>query len=395
MSSLRGKKILIGVTGGIAAYKTPILVRLLKKLNAEVKVVMTESAKEFVTPLTLSTTSQNPVVSSFKSDDDSTWNNHVELGLWADFFIIYPATANTLFKMANGNCDNLLIATYLSCKSKVFFSPAMDLDMYKHKSTKDSIKKLESIGNILIPPAHGELASGLVGEGRLPEPEDIINFLNSYFSKKLRLSNKNILITAGPTIEKIDPVRYISNYSSGKMGYALAEEALSLGANVSLISGPTNQSVSKEIELMKIETTDEMYKNTIKKFETSDVVIMAAAVSDFKPKIYSKNKIKKNGDYLDLRFKKTKDILSELGKRKSNQFLVGFALENKNEIENAKKKMYEKNLDLIILNSLNDKGAGFKYDTNKVTIINKSNEVFNYELKQKNQVATDIFQHIQ
>jgi len=297
--------------------------------------------------------------------------------------------------MANGNCDNLLIATYLSCKSKVFFSPAMDLDMYKHKSTKDSIKKLESIGNILIPPAHGELASGLIGEGRLPEPEDIINFLNNYFSKKLRLSNKNILITAGPTIEKIDPVRYISNHSSGKMGYALAEEALSLGANVSLISGPTNQSVSKEIELMKIETTDEMYKNTIKKFETSDVVIMAAAVSDFKPKIYSKNKIKKNGDYLDLRFKKTKDILSELGKRKSNQFLVGFALENKNEIENAKKKMYEKNLDLIILNSLNDKGAGFKYDTNKVTIINKSNEVFNYELKQKNQVATDIFQHIQ
>ena len=394
MSSLREKKILIGVTGGIAAYKTPILVRLLKKLNAEVKVVMTESAKEFVTPLTLSTTSQNPVVSSFKSDD-STWNNHVELGLWADFFIIYPATANTLFKMANGNCDNLLIATYLSCKSKVFFSPAMDLDMYKHKSTKDSIKKLKSIGNILIPPAHGELASGLIGKGRLPEPEDIINFLNSYFSKKLRLSNKNILITAGPTIEKIDPVRYISNHSSGKMGYALAEEALCLGANVSLISGPTNQSVSKEIELMKIETTDEMYKNTIKKFEKSDVVIMAAAVSDFKPKIYSKNKIKKNGDYLDLKFKKTKDILSELGKRKSNQFLVGFALENKNEIENAKKKMYEKNLDLIILNSLNDKGAGFKYDTNKVTIINKSNEVFNYELKQKNQVATDIFQHIQ
>ncbi len=394
MSSLRKKKILIGVTGGIAAYKTPILVRLLKKLNAEVKVVMTESAKEFVTPLTLSTTSQNPVVSSFKSED-STWNNHVELGLWADFFIIYPATANTLFKMANGNCDNLLIATYLSCKSKVFFSPAMDLDMYKHKSTKDSIKKLKSIGNILIPPAHGELASGLIGEGRLPEPEDIINFLNTYFSKKLRLSNKNILITAGPTIEKIDPVRYISNHSSGKMGYALAEEALSLGANVSLISGPTNQSVSKEIELMEIETTDEMYKKTIKKFEVSDVVIMAAAVSDFKPKIYSKNKIKKNGDYLDLRFKKTKDILSELGKRKSNQFLVGFALENKNEIENAKKKMYEKNLDLIILNSLNDKGAGFKYDTNKVTIINKSNEVFNYELKQKNQVATDIFQHIQ
>ena len=384
MSSLREKKILIGVTGGIAAYKTPILVRLLKKLNAEVKVVMTESAKEFVTPLTLSTTSQNPVVSSFKSDD-STWNNHVELGLWADFFIIYPATANTLFK----------IATYLSCKSKVFFSPAMDLDMYKHKSTKDSIKKLKSIGNILIPPAHGELASGLIGKGRLPEPEDIINFLNSYFSKKLRLSNKNILITAGPTIEKIDPVRYISNHSSGKMGYALAEEALCLGANVSLISGPTNQSVSKEIELMEIETTDEMYKKTIKKFETSDVVIMAAAVSDFKPKIYSKNKIKKNGDYLDLKFKKTKDILSELGKRKSNQFLVGFALENKNEIENAKKKMYEKNLDLIILNSLNDKGAGFKYDTNKVTIINKSNEVFNYELKQKNQVATDIFQHIQ
>ena len=380
MSSLREKKILIGVTGGIAAYKTPILVRLLKKLNAEVKVVMTESAKEFVTPLTLSTTSQNPVVSSFKSDDDSTWNNHVELGLWADFMLICPATANTLFKMANGNCDNLLTAVYLSCKSKIFFAPAMDLDMFKHKSTKESISKLVSFGNILIPPKHGELASGLVGEGRLPDPQEIVQFIEEFYSNKLPLIGKKVLITAGPTIEELDPVRFISNHSSGKMGYALANAALRLGADVSLISGPTNQNISsKKLKLTNIKTAFEMYNALLDDFYSSDVVIMAAAVSDYKPKKFFKKKIKKNNKDLNIKFEKTLDILGELGKIKSSQILVGFALENENEISNAKSKLENKNLDLIILNSLNDEGAGFGFDTNKISVISKSDEIINYD----------------
>lgn len=396
MSILSGKKVLLGISGGIAAYKTPNLVRAFVKQGAEVKVVMTESAKDFVTSLSLSTVSKNPVFSTFKSEEeDGVWNNHVELGLWADFMIICPATANTLFKMANGNCDNLLTAVYLSCKSKIFFAPAMDLDMYKHMSTKKSIEKLQSYGNILIPPAVGELASGLSGEGRLPEPDEITDFIINYYSKNLPLKNKNVLITAGPTIEEIDPVRFISNHSSGKMGFALAHEAAILGANVILISGPTNQVLSaNQVDLIKIKSADEMFEKTLSYFKNSDIVIMSAAVSDYMPAEFSQKKLKKDNKDLNVKFKKTRDILFELGKIKSKQFLVGFALENDKELINAKTKMKKKNLDLIVLNSLNDKGAGFGHDTNKVSVINNSNEVFNYDLKSKSEVAEDIFKHI-
>ena len=396
MSILSGKKILLGISGGIAAYKTPNLVRSFIKQGAEVKVVMTDSAKEFVTPLSLSTVSNNPVFSSFKSDeDDGMWNNHVELGLWCDIMLICPATANTLFKMANGNCDNLLIAVYLSCKSDVFFAPAMDLDMYKHNSTKESVKKLQSFGNILIPPAVGELASGLSGEGRLPEPEEVVEFIHNHYSANLPLNGKKVLISAGPTVEQLDPVRFISNHSSGKMGYSLAETALSLGGDVTLVSGPTNQIISsKKIHLINVKTGNEMYSNILDNYEDADIVIMAAAVSDYKPKEFSQKKIKKYNKEINIKFEKTTDILNELGKHKKNQFLVGFALENDNEIINAKTKLKNKNLDLIVLNSLNDKGAGFGYDTNKVSLINKSDEIVTFDLKEKSMVALDIFNYI-
>jgi len=396
MSILSGKKILLGISGGIAAYKTPNLVRSFIKQGAEVKVVMTDSAKEFVTPLSLSTVSNNPVFSSFKSDeDDGMWNNHVELGLWCDIMLICPATANTLFKMANGNCDNLLIAVYLSCKSDVFFAPAMDLDMYKHNSTKESVKKLQSFGNILIPPAVGELASGLSGEGRLPEPEEVVEFIHNHYSANLPLNGKKVLISAGPTVEQLDPVRFISNHSSGKMGYSLAETALSLGGDVTLVSGPTNQIISsKKIHLINVKTGNEMYSNVLDNYEDADIVIMAAAVSDYKPKEFSQKKIKKDNKEINIKFEKTTDILNELGKHKKNQFLVGFALENDNEIINAKTKLKNKNLDLIVLNSLNDKGAGFGYDTNKVSLINKSDEIVTFDLKEKSMFALDIFNYI-
>ena len=396
MSILRGKKILLGITGGIAAYKTPILVRLLKKAGTEVKVVLTENAKEFVTPLSLSTVSENPVLSKFK-DDDESWNNHVELGLWCDFMLICPATANSLYKMANGNCDNLLIAAYLSCKSKIFFAPAMDLDMYKHESTKQSIEKLVSFGNILIPPDSGELASGLVGEGRLPEPKSIVEFLIEHYSENLPLRNKKVLITAGPTLEPIDPVRFISNYSSGKMGYRLAEEAKLLGASVSLISGPSNEILSEtNIDLIRVSTSQQMEEAVMSRFNNSDIVIMAAAISDYRPKAYSQKKIKKESEAQDfiIELKKTNDILFNLGKLKKNQLLIGFALENHNEIKNAIKKVKEKNLDMIILNSLNDEGAAFGHDTNKVTIIDSKLNINHYDLKQKRFVAKDIFEYI-
>ena len=396
MSILRGKKILLGITGGIAAYKTPILVRLLKKAGAEIKVVLTENAKEFVTPLSLSTVSENPVLSKFK-DDDENWNNHVELGLWCDLMLICPATANSLYKMANGNCDNLLIATYLSCKSKIFFAPAMDLDMYKHESTKQSIEKLISFGNILIPPDSGELASGLVGEGRLPEPKSIVDFLIAHYSKNLPLKNKKVLITAGPTLEPIDPVRFISNHSSGKMGYRLAEEAKRLGASVCLISGPSNETlIETGIDLVSVRTSDQMEKEVMKRYQNSDIVIMAAAISDYTPKSYSNKKIKKESEskVFTIDFKKTNDILFNLGKLKKNQLLIGFALENNNEIKNAKKKLKEKNLDIIVLNSLNDEGAAFGHDTNKVTIIDDNLKVNHYDLKPKRFVANDIFEYI-
>ena len=396
MSILSGKKVLLGISGGIAAYKTPNLVRCLIKKGAEVKVVMTDSAKDFVTPLSLSTVSKNPVHSSFKSDDeDGVWNNHVELGLWADFMLICPATANTLFKMANGNCDNLLLGVYLSCKSETFFAPAMDLDMYKHQSTKESINKLISFGNILIPPAHGELASGLSGEGRLPEPHEIVDFIEKHYSKNLPLAGKKVLISAGPTIEELDPVRYISNHSSGKMGYSLAETALSLGAEVKLISGPTNQSISSEnIKIVHIKTGNELLEAIRNDYNNSDIVIMAAAVSDYKPIEFSEKKIKKDNNELNIKFEKTTDILFELGQNKKNQILVGFALENNNELSNAINKLEKKNLDLIVLNSLNDEGAGFGYDTNKITVVDCSGNVTPYKLKKKNEVADDVFKHI-
>ena len=396
MSILSGKKVLLGISGGIAAYKTPNLVRCLIKKGAEVKVVMTDSAKDFVTPLSLSTVSKNPVHSSFKSDDeDGVWNNHVELGLWADFMLICPATANTLFKMANGNCDNLLLGVYLSCKSETFFAPAMDLDMYKHQSTKESINKLISFGNILIPPAHGELASGLSGEGRLPEPHEIVDFIEKHYTKNLPLVGKKVLISAGPTIEELDPVRYISNHSSGKMGYSLAETALSLGADVKLISGPTNQSISSEnIKIVHIKTGNELLEAIRNDYNNSDIVIMAAAVSDYKPIEFSEKKIKKDNNELNIKFEKTTDILFELGQNKKNQILVGFALENNNELSNAINKLEKKNLDLIVLNSLNDEGAGFGYDTNKITVVDCSGNVTPYKLKKKNEVADDVFKHI-
>ena len=396
MSILSGKKVLLGISGGIAAYKTPNLVRCLIKKGAEVKVVMTDSAKDFVTPLSLSTVSKNPVHSSFKSDDeDGVWNNHVELGLWADFMLICPATANTMFKMANGNCDNLLLGVYLSCKSETFFAPAMDLDMYKHQSTKESINKLISFGNILIPPAHGELASGLSGEGRLPEPHEIVDFIEKHYTKNLPLEGKKVLISAGPTIEQLDPVRYISNHSSGKMGYSLAETALSLGAEVKLISGPTNQSISSEnIKIVHIKTGNELLEAIRNDYNNSDIVIMAAAVSDYKPIEFSEKKIKKDNNELNIKFEKTTDILFELGQNKKNQILVGFALENNNELSHAKNKLEKKNLDLIVLNSLNDEGAGFGYDTNKITVVDCSGNVTPYKLKKKNEVADDVFKHI-
>ena len=396
MSILSGKKVLLGISGGIAAYKTPNLVRCLVKKGAEVKVVMTDSAKDFVTPLSLSTVSKNIVHSSFKSDDeDGMWNNHVDLGLWADFMLICPATANTLFKMANGNCDNLLLGVYLSCKSETFFAPAMDLDMYKHQSTKESINKLISFGNILIPPAHGELASGLSGEGRLPEPHEIVDFIEKHYTKNLRLEGKKVLISAGPTIEQLDPVRYISNHSSGKMGYSLAETALSLGAEVKLISGPTNQSISSEnIKIVHIKTGNELLEAIRNDYNNSDIVIMAAAVSDYKPIEFSEKKIKKDNNELNIKFEKTTDILFELGQNKKNQILVGFALENNNELSNAINKLEKKNLDLIVLNSLNDEGAGFGYDTNKITVVDCSGNVTPYKLKKKNEVADDVFKHI-
>ena len=390
MSVLSGKKILLGVTGGIAAYKSANLVRLLIKLDCQIKVVMTPSAKDFVTPLTLSTLSKNPVLSTFTTDEeDELWNNHVELGLWADLFLICPATANTLSKMSNGNCDNLLIATYLSAKCKVYFAPAMDLDMYKHESTKLSIKKLISFGNALIPPESGELASGLVGEGRMAEPENIVAFIEKDLSSNLPLNGKTFLITAGPTFEPIDPVRFIGNHSSGKMGFELAETASNLGANVILISGPTNEKLkSNSIQLKLITSSDQMFEEVVNKYSIADVVIMSAAVADFKPKSISNKKLKKNNQNLSIEVEKTKDILSHLGNTKANQLLIGFALETDNEIENAKRKLINKNLDLIILNSLNDKGAGFGFDTNKVSIISKENKIINFPLKHKKAVKT-------
>lgn len=397
MSVLSGKKILLGVTAGIAAYKTASLVRLFIKSGAEVKVIMTPASKDFVTPLTLSTLSKNPVHSTFyeKEDENELWNNHVELGLWADVFVVAPATANTLSKMSHGTCDNLLLATYLSAKCPVYFAPAMDLDMYKHPSTLESLQKLQEFGNIMIPATSGELASGLVGEGRMAEPEDIVNFVENDIISKLPLKGKKLLLTAGPTYEAIDPVRFIGNHSSGKMGFALAENAANLGAQVFLVTGPTNQKlVHSSVEIVAISSAEEMYQAAHRYFEDMDVAILSAAVADYRPKNVADQKIKKKNASLEIALEPTKDILASLGAIKKNQFLVGFALETENEIENAISKLVRKNLDAIVLNSLNDKGAGFATNTNKITFIDSDQKVTPFELKSKDEVAKDILNEI-
>ncbi len=396
MLALKNKNIILGITGGIAAYKSAFLTRLLVKAGANVKVIMTPNAKQFITPLTLATLSKNVVYSEFFNAENGNWNSHVDLGLWADLMIIAPATASSIGKMANGIADNLLITTYLSAKCPIFIAPAMDLDMYKHPSTTKNIDTLKSFQNIIIEPPSGELASGLDGKGRMEEPENIIKVLNNYFSKKQDFKNKTILITAGPTYEKIDPVRFIGNYSSGKMGFAIAEEFADRGALVKLISGPVNiNTTNKNIEIFNIESAEEMHQKSIEIFPKTDIAIMVAAVSDFTPKIKSETKIKREKNNLNIELQPTKDIAAELGKiKKENQILVGFALETDNEKENASKKLSKKNLDLIILNSLNDKGSGFKNDTNKITIIDKNNKFVNFELKSKSEVATDIVDYI-
>ncbi|MGB5395433.1 MAG: bifunctional phosphopantothenoylcysteine decarboxylase/phosphopantothenate--cysteine ligase CoaBC [Lutimonas sp.] len=396
MSVLRGKNVLLGITAGIAAYKTAFLVRGLIKAGADVQVVMTPASKEFVTPLTLSTLSKKPVYSTFYSEDgEKEWNNHVDLALWADYILIAPATANTLSKMVKGTCDNLLLAVYLSAKSQVYFAPAMDLDMYRHPSTKENIEKLQQIGNIFIPPTEGELASGLVGEGRMAEPEDIIQFIEMDILSKLPLRNQKVLITAGPTYESIDPVRFIGNYSSGKMGFALAEEAVGLGAEVILVTGPTALGTkSNRITRIDVRSADEMYKAVHQFYRDVDIGIFAAAVSDYRPAVISDFKIKKKENNLHLDLIPTQDILASAGKFKDKQFLVGFALETDNELENAKTKLRKKNLDMIVLNSLQDEGAGFRKNTNKITIIDKNERILSFELKEKSEVAKDIFDEI-
>ncbi len=397
MSILSGKNILLGISAGIAAYKTASLVRAYIKAGANVQVVMTPASKDFVTPLTLSTLSKNPVHSSFynEEDENAVWNNHVELGLWADYFIVAPATANTLSKMANGACDNLLLATYLSAKCPVYFAPAMDLDMYKHPSTANTFKTLQSFGNVMIPATSGELASGLVGQGRLAEPEDIVSFMEKDILGKLPLKEKKVLITAGPTYEAIDPVRFIGNHSSGKMGFEIAKAAANLGAEVILITGPTYQKVSHAlIEVIPVVSAQDMYDAAHEHFNTVNVAILSAAVADYRPKEIANQKIKKQEKTLTLELEKTKDILASLGAIKNQQLLVGFALETNNELEYAKGKLKKKNLDLIVLNSLKDKGAGFKGETNKVTIIDNKDNVTAYSLKSKADVAKDLMNEI-
>lgn len=402
MTVLSGKNILLGVTGGIAAYKSAFLVRLLVKKGANVKVVMTSSAKEFVTPLTLSTLSKNEVFSSFTEENpdpqsvkEPKWNNHVDLALWADYMLIAPATANTLSKMAHGACDNFLLAVYLSADCPVFYAPAMDLDMYKHPTTEETFKKLDSFGNIQIPAAFGELASGLVGQGRMAEPDEIVSFLERDILKRLPLKGKRIMITAGPTYEAIDPVRFIGNHSSGKMGYALAEEAASLGAEVILISGPVNLKLNNDlVKIERVTSAAEMYEIAHKYFPSCNIAILSAAVADYKPSQVAKEKIKKKEGNMTIELTKTQDILLSLGKIKKDQYLVGFALETENEEENAKLKLKKKNLDLIVLNSLRDEGAGFQKDTNKVTLISKDNKLHPFPVKPKSEVAKDILEYI-
>ncbi len=399
---LRGKKILLGVCGSIAAYKAAELIRLLVKARAEVQVIATTSACTFITPLTLSTLSKRPVLTSFTNDGDSTgtWNNHVELGLWADLFLIAPASANTMAKCAHGICDNLLTAVYLSARCPVVFAPAMDLDMYSHPSTRRNARLLKGYGHYIADSSYGELASGLVGRGRMREPEELLSYIQDILSLSnfsAPLQGKKILITAGPTYEPIDPVRFIGNRSTGKMGYAIAEECARLGGDVTLISGPTHLQPGDKIQRVRVDTAESMYNAASRYSDQSDIIIMAAAVADYKPAIVYDQKIKKEDkeEELTLSLHRTRDIAAEIGKRKGkNQISVGFALETNDELQNARKKILSKNLDFIVLNSLNDPGAGFGYDTNKITIIDKQNKITTFELKSKKEAAADIVQHI-
>ena len=403
---LENKKIVLGITGSIAAYKACILARLLIKKGAEVQVVMTPAAKEFITPLTLATLTQKPVVSEFFDRRDGSWHSHVNLGLWADAMLIAPASASTIGKMANGIADNMLVNTYLSMKQSptsegkvktpVFVAPAMDLDMYAHPSTQANLQKLQSYGNHIIEPATGFLASKLEGKGRMEEPEKIVEVLEQFFAKQQKLAGKKVLITAGPTYEKIDPVRFIGNYSSGKMGFALAEVCAEQGAEVTLVSGPVMlQTKHPGIKRIDVESAQQMYEAATKHFPKADIAILCAAVADFTPKTTADKKIKRKGDNLKLELQPTKDIAAALGAvKKKKQVLVGFALETDNEQKNAKEKMERKNFDFIVLNSLQDKGAGFRVDTNKVTIIGRHNDLTAYDIKSKREVAEDIIGYV-
>ena len=396
MSVLNGQNVLLGISASIAAYKSAELVRCFVKLGANVRVVQTPSSKEFVTPLTLSTLSKNPVLSTLtKEEDKDVWNNHVEIGLWADIFVIAPASSNTLSKMSSGECDNLLLTTYMSAKCPVFFAPAMDLDMYKHPSTITNIEKLISYGNFLIPPGDGELASGLVGKGRMAEPYEIVSFIIDQLYSNLPLSGKKVLLTAGPTYEAIDPVRFIGNHSSGKMGVALANKLAAMGAMVDLVIGPCNmQTDHPNINRVDVVSSVQMLEACDAVYQKMDIAISSAAVADYKPKSVASSKIKKKDNNLNIDLEPTVDILKHLGDNKKNQILIGFALETDNEEENAKSKIAKKNLDFIVLNSLNDKGAGFKHDTNKISIIDKHNKIQRFELKSKDEVANDIVTHL-
>ena len=393
MESLKGKKILLGITGSIAAYKSAFLCRLFIKAGAEVKVIMTNASKDFISPLTLSTLSKNQVFSDISAGEQ--WNNHVELGLWADAFIIAPLTASSLSKMAHGQSDNMLVASYLSSKCPVFFAPAMDLDMWIHESTKRNIELLKSYGNHLIPVGSGELASGLVGDGRMAEPEDILAILDAHFKKKQDFKGKKILITAGPTFESLDPVRFIGNHSTGRMGISIAEEFAERGAEVHLILGPSKLKASEIVNTIHIRSAEEMYQACLNLYPDMDFAVFAAAVADYRPKIVSDIKIKKTGDDMSIALERTPDIAKSLGAiKKANQINIGFALETSNEEANAKRKIEKKNFDFIVLNSLQDKGAGFGHKTNKVKFINQDGEIKNFELKSKIEVAADIADEI-
>lgn len=391
---MRGKKIILGITGSIAAYKAAYLIRALVKDGAEVQVVMTPAAKEFVTPLTLATLSRKPVISEFFSNRDGSWNSHVDLGLWADAMLIAPATASTIGKMANGVADNMLVTTYLSCKAPVFISPAMDLDMFAHPSTRQNLARLRSYGNHIIEPGEGELASRLVGKGRMQDPDEIIRVLSAFFASSNDLQGKTILITAGPTYEKIDPVRFIGNYSSGKMGFALAEECSRRGADVVLVAGPVSLQSSAAIRRIDVESADEMHAACVAEFAHADAAILCAAVADFKPAAVAAQKIKREGDGLTLKLAATHDIAAALGReKKGNQVLVGFALETNNEETNAQKKLESKNLDFIVLNSLRNEGTCFGTDNNMVNIISAT-EKRQFGFKPKEEVAKDIVEYL-